>query len=70
METRWSEEPSEPAASADEASHPGMSFDEVTARLQEINDKVKRFIGERPTTCLLGALALGYLIARLARTQR
>ncbi len=70
METRWSEEPSEPATSGDGASHPGMSFDELKARLQEINDRAKSFIAERPTTCLLGALALGYVIARLARTRR
>ncbi len=70
METRWSEEPSEPATSGDGASHPGMTFDELKARLQEMNDKVKSFIAERPTACLLGALALGYVIARMARTQR
>jgi hypothetical protein len=70
METRWSEEPGEPATSGDGATHPGTSFDELKARLQELNDKVKSFIAERPKTCLLGALALGYVIARLARTER
>ena len=47
-----------------------LSLEEIQERLQEINKRVKGFIRERPAACLAGALALGYLVARLARRGR
>ncbi len=47
-----------------------ISVEEVQARLKEINDRIKGFIRERPAACLLGALAVGYLVARVARRGR
>jgi hypothetical protein len=36
-------------------------------RLAEINGQVTGFIKEHPVACLLGAVGLGYLVARVAR---
>jgi hypothetical protein len=49
---------------------PRLSVEELKERLDEINERIKGFIRERPAACLLGALALGYLVARLARRER
>jgi hypothetical protein len=45
------------------------TIDELKGRLEEINERVKGFIRARPVTCLAGALALGYVIARIARRR-
>ena len=37
-------------------------------RLGEVNGQVTGFIKEHPVACLLGAVALGYLVARVARS--
>jgi hypothetical protein len=42
---------------------------EAKQKLGRINGRVKSFIQDHPAACLLGALALGYLVARLARRQ-
>ena len=42
-------------------------IEEAKERLSDLNDRVTSFIRENPGTCLLGAVAAGYLIARLAR---
>lgn len=41
-------------------------LEEVTARLDETNERVKTFIKKNPGTCLLGAAALGFVIGRWA----
>jgi hypothetical protein len=42
---------------------------ELKERLDLLNDRVKSFIEERPVVCLVGAMALGYLVARIARRR-
>ena len=39
-------------------------------RVARVNDRMKTFIQDHPAACLLGAIALGYVVARLARNQR
>jgi hypothetical protein len=41
-------------------------IEEVKERLESLNDRAKGFIKEHPAACLVGALALGYLVARIA----
>ncbi|HEY0712269.1 MAG TPA: hypothetical protein VGF45_06330 [Polyangia bacterium] len=42
-------------------------LEEVKARLQTLNQQVTSVIKEHPGKCLLGALTLGFLLARIAR---
>ena len=42
---------------------------EARKQLEGLDGRVRTFINEHPAACLLGALALGYLGARLARRQ-
>jgi hypothetical protein len=42
-------------------------IEEAKRRLGEINGRVTGFIKEHPVACLLGAVGLGYLVARVAR---
>jgi hypothetical protein len=42
-------------------------IDEAKQQLSDLNGKVTSFIKENPGKCLLGAVAVGYIIARLAR---
>jgi hypothetical protein len=44
-------------------------IEEAKQKLGQINGRVTSFIQDHPAACLLGALALGYLVARLARRQ-
>lgn len=44
-------------------------IEELRDRLQVVNERVKAFIMERPAACLVGAMALGYLVARIARRR-
>ena len=44
-------------------------IEEAKQKLGRINGRVTSFIQNHPAACLLGALALGYLVARLARRQ-
>jgi len=39
---------------------------DAEAQLRGVNEKVKSFIVENPGTCLLGALAVGFVVGRLA----
>ncbi|MBK7863324.1 MAG: hypothetical protein IPJ65_32935 [Archangiaceae bacterium] len=39
---------------------------DAEAQLMDINEKVKGFIRENPGTCLLGALAVGFVVGRIA----
>jgi hypothetical protein len=70
METRWSEEGSEEPTAGESATQPQASFEEIRARLEAWSERTKVLIRERPTTFLLGALAVGYVVARLARRGR
>jgi len=45
-------------------------IEQAKEELGRINGRVTGFIQDHPAACLLGALALGYLVARLARRQR
>ncbi|MBC8133501.1 MAG: hypothetical protein H7X95_11020 [Deltaproteobacteria bacterium] len=38
--------------------------------LESLNDRARSLINDHPAACLFGALALGYLVARLARRER
>ena len=41
-------------------------LEQARETLSNFNSRAKAFIRERPGTCLLGALAIGYLVGRLA----
>ncbi|MHB8872363.1 MAG: hypothetical protein ACYC8T_01630 [Myxococcaceae bacterium] len=41
-------------------------LEQARESLSNFNQKAVAFIRERPGTCLLGALAFGYLVGRLA----
>ena len=42
-------------------------IEEARRRLSDINDRAVSFIKERPGATLLGALAVGFVIGRIAR---
>jgi len=44
-------------------------IEELKARIVSLNDRAKGFIKEHPAACLMGALGLGYLFARIARRK-
>jgi len=44
----------------------GPQIDQARQSLEEINEQVTTFIRRNPGTCLLGALAVGFLIGRIA----
>ena len=44
-------------------------IEELKERMEAINDQVKGFIKEHPAACLMGALGLGYLFARIVRRR-
>lgn len=43
---------------------------EVKEQIGRVNGRITGFIQDHPAACLLGALALGYLVARVARHQQ
>jgi hypothetical protein len=45
-------------------------IDDAKRRFDDVNERVSAFVQDHPGACLLGAIALGYAIARLARRQR
>jgi hypothetical protein len=45
----------------------GPRIEEAKERLREVNERAIAFIKERPVTCIVGALAVGYLIGRVLR---
>ena len=47
----------------------GPRIEELKQRIVSLNDRVKGFIKAHPATCLMGALGLGYLFARIARRR-
>ncbi|MBX5481156.1 MAG: hypothetical protein IRZ16_04800 [Myxococcaceae bacterium] len=44
----------------------GPQLDLARQNLSELNRKVTTFIRENPGTCLLGALAVGFIIGKIA----
>lgn len=42
-------------------------IEDAKRRLTSLNDKAIDYIKENPGTCLVGAVALGYLIGKIAR---
>jgi hypothetical protein len=53
----------------DNNEEPRPRIEELKERIGSLNDRVKGFIKEHPTACLMGALGLGYLFARIARRR-
>jgi hypothetical protein len=47
---------------------PNPQLEAVKERLVAINESVVGFVKAHPAQCLLGAIALGYLAGRLARS--
>ncbi len=45
-------------------------IEEVKQRLGRVNGRITGFLQDHPAACLLGAIALGYVVARIARNQR
>jgi hypothetical protein len=41
--------------------------EEIKQRLESLNEQVTTFIKDNAGLCLVGALALGYVVARVAR---
>jgi hypothetical protein len=46
---------------------PGI--DDLKEKLQDANHRALRFMKERPEVCLVGALALGFVIGRIVRAR-
>ena len=44
-------------------------IEDAKQRLGRLNGQVTGFIKDHPAACLLGAVALGYLVARVARSR-
>ena len=45
-------------------------IEDAKRRLSRLNGEVTGFIKDHPAACLLGAVALGYLVARVARSRQ
>lgn len=43
---------------------------ELEQQFSRLNGRVATFIQDHPVVCLLGAVGLGYLVARVARRQQ
>lgn len=44
----------------------GPQLEEAKQGLSELNTRITSFVRERPGLCLLGALAFGYVVGRIA----
>jgi len=44
-------------------------IEDARRRLVRLNDQVTHLIEEHPAACLVGAVVLGYLVARVARSR-
>ena len=71
MQSTSSDERIESAAEPHDGRDQGLPapIEELKERLEDVNRRVKDFIRARPVTCLVGALALGYVVARIARRR-
>ena len=45
-------------------------IEEAKQQFGRMNGRITSFIQDHPAACLLGAVALGYLVARLARHRQ
>lgn len=43
----------------------GPQIEEARQNLADLNVRITRFIKERPGTCLLGALAFGFIVGKI-----
>jgi hypothetical protein len=67
MDTTVTGENAEKTNDGDEGLRPRI--EELKERMATLNDEVKGFIKAHPAACLMGALGLGYLFARIARRR-
>lgn len=44
----------------------GPQFEQATAQLQQVNERVKDFVKKNPGSTLLGAAVLGFLVGKWA----
>lgn len=44
-------------------------IEDAKRRLGQLDGRITGFIKDHPAACLLGAVALGYLVARVARSR-
>jgi hypothetical protein len=58
-----------PDTGEQESRQPVGELGELKQRLGLLNERVQSFIKKRPAACLAGAVALGYLVARIARRR-
>ena len=49
--------------------HVRPQLEEARKQLGRLDRRARSFIDEHPAVCLVGALALGYLVARVARRR-
>lgn len=47
----------------------GPQLEEAKEQLGKLNSRAKGFIVKNPAACLLGAVAVGYLVGRLASRE-
>ncbi len=64
MDTHKVQQMGERAQALGEQLGPGL--EQAKENLNELNRKVSTFIRENPGTCLLGALALGFVVGKIA----
>ena len=43
-----------------------QTYDDTRARIEHINERANDFIRNNPAVCIVGALAAGYVVGRLA----
>jgi hypothetical protein len=67
MDTTVTGENAEKTHDSDDGLRPRI--EELKERMETLNDQVKGFIKAHPAACLMGALGLGYLFARIARRR-
>jgi hypothetical protein len=46
-----------------------LQIDDAKRRLGRLDGQITGFIAAHPAACLLGAVALGYLVARVAQSR-
>jgi hypothetical protein len=51
------------------SNHVRPKIEEARQGIGRVNGRITSFVQDHPVACLLGALALGYLVARVARHQ-
>jgi ElaB/YqjD/DUF883 family membrane-anchored ribosome-binding protein len=44
----------------------GTQLEEAKRNLQDLNARITEFVRQRPGVCLLGALAFGFVVGRIA----